>query len=131
MPIESYKRTSTKQPSQFTSTTASERKFYQSSRWRNYRAKLKASSLVHDFIDAANLVEKGLLDGKSYTAWLLTRAPLCRVCFASHLATAANVLDHIKPIRDGGDVFAASNLQWLCDSCHNKKSNTDRRARNE
>ena len=32
------------------------------------------------------------------------------------------MVDHIKPISIGGDRLHQSNLQTLCNSCHNKKS---------
>jgi 5-methylcytosine-specific restriction endonuclease McrA len=31
------------------------------------------------------------------------------------------MVDHIKPIKNGGDLMAMDNLQSLCVSCHNRK----------
>jgi HNH endonuclease. len=31
-------------------------------------------------------------------------------------------VDHIQPIRLGGEVYDLDNLQTLCKSCHNRKS---------
>ena len=46
----------------------------------------------------------------------LRRSPLCERC-----GKAANVIDHIKRIGAGGERTDYSNLQSLCDSCHNHK----------
>jgi hypothetical protein len=35
---------------------------------------------------------------------------------------AAKVVDHVTPLKDGGERFDASNLQGLCVSCHNAKT---------
>lgn len=44
----------------------------------------------------------------------------CVVCLAEGKLTAARVVDHIVPLRQGGS-NDVSNLQALCDQCHNKK----------
>jgi len=48
--------------------------------------------------------------------------PLCVKCEAKGLTTAAAVTDHIVRVADGGSVFDETNLQSLCESCHNSKS---------
>ena len=48
---------------------------------------------------------------------MLAADPLCRECSA-----IATVLDHIQPVRDGGDPWHHDNLQPLCSTCHNSKS---------
>jgi 5-methylcytosine-specific restriction protein A len=35
-------------------------------------------------------------------------------------------LDHIKPIRLGGEMYDIENLQSLCKSCHGRKSAKER-----
>lgn len=50
--------------------------------------------------------------------------PFCVVC-----NRPANVIDHIKEIRDGGAPLALENLQSLCHACHNKKSAIERERR--
>lgn len=57
----------------------------------------------------------------------LAREPLCRECARHGAVTAAQVVDHITPIQDGG-TDALDNLQALCQSCHNAKT---RRESNE
>jgi len=54
-------------------------------------------------------------------AAVLAREPLCRECQRQGMVTAAHVVDHIVPVQDGG-TDATSNLQPLCASCHNAKT---------
>jgi 5-methylcytosine-specific restriction endonuclease McrA len=56
-------------------------------------------------------------------ARLLALHPLCVECTG-----IATVLDHITSVRDGGDAWAESNLQSLCESCHNSKSGRESHA---
>lgn len=46
----------------------------------------------------------------------LYKNPLCEWC-----NKVANVVDHIKRLREGGSRNDLLNLQSLCSSCHNKK----------
>ncbi|MBE0434646.1 MAG: HNH endonuclease [Methylomicrobium sp.] len=61
-------------------------------------------------------------------AWKRARAahlqsePMCRECRAHGQLVAAQVVDHIMPIKDGGAELDDSNLQSLCKSCHNRKT---------
>ena len=63
-------------------------------------------------------------------AWLkvrklvLAREPFCRAC-----GMPASDIDHITPIKDGGDKLSLDNLQPLCKACHNKKTTRERRGR--
>jgi 5-methylcytosine-specific restriction protein A len=55
-------------------------------------------------------------------AWRMARLmqlrahPLCALC-----GKAAEMVDHIKRVRDGGERLSANNFQSLCHSCHNRK----------
>jgi len=49
---------------------------------------------------------------------VLMDEPLCRKCKIK----AATVVDHIRPVRQGGDFWNPENLQPLCKWCHNSKS---------
>jgi 5-methylcytosine-specific restriction protein A len=49
---------------------------------------------------------------------ILNDEPICRECKLK----AASVIDHIQPIRLGGEFWAMENLQPLCTGCHNSKS---------
>ncbi len=61
-------------------------------------------------------------------AWRKKRAdylaehPFCAECRREGRVTKAVVVDHIKPIREGGALLDEENLQALCSSCHAKKS---------
>jgi 5-methylcytosine-specific restriction enzyme A len=52
--------------------------------------------------------------------------PLCRFCEEKGIIKEAEVVDHIQPIEQGGAKLDISNLQPLCHSCHNRKSNAER-----
>ena len=49
--------------------------------------------------------------------YVLMGEPLCRDC-----GKPATVVDHIRPISDGGARLDIENLQPLCFKCHNRKS---------
>ena len=61
-------------------------------------------------------------------AWKQLRAahlrfePLCRQCASDGRLVAAEVVDHIIEISDGGAALDDTNLQSLCKSCHNSKT---------
>ena len=61
-------------------------------------------------------------------AWRMTRKfyikanPLCEQCTRDNRTTGGQMVDHIKALSIGGDRFHQSNLQTLCNSCHNKKN---------
>lgn len=55
--------------------------------------------------------------------------PLCRHCAKAGRITPAAVVDHIIERRDGGANYDPSNLQSLCHSCHNIKTQQERRRR--
>jgi 5-methylcytosine-specific restriction protein A len=51
------------------------------------------------------------------------------MCAARGRITAAVLVDHIKPIRDGGAILDDDNLQSLCRACHDAKTVEDVRKR--
>lgn len=61
--------------------------------------------------------------------YYLARHPLCELCLKENRITAADVVDHIKEITDGGALLDERNLQSLCSTCHNKKTAEERRRR--
>ena len=69
-----------------------EQKLYQSARWR----KLREQKLAED--------------------------PFCEACARAKPAriTAATIVHHRSPLKQGGDPFEWSNLEAICASCHNK-----------
>ena len=52
----------------------------------------------------------------------LTKSPLCVHCRDVGRVTPARVVDHIIPVRQGGEFWSLDNLATLCDSCHSHKS---------
>jgi 5-methylcytosine-specific restriction protein A len=52
--------------------------------------------------------------------------PLCRECMKSGIVAVASIVDHIIPIRQGGDPWSLDNTQSLCEKCHNKKRRKER-----
>lgn len=75
------------------------------------------------------------------SAWRKLRAlkiklnPICEECATYGRATPGEVIDHIKPINQGGAPLSIENLQTLCHACHNRKSgqeaHTARRSQTE
>lgn len=69
------------------------------------------------------------------TAWRklraeqLRRQPLCECCLAQGRHTPAHVVDHIRPVNQGGAPLDLENLQSLCAACHNRKSGAERHQR--
>lgn len=56
--------------------------------------------------------------------WFIQNNPVCIQC--GHIGT---VVDHIVPRRSGGASFDVSNLQTMCDTCHNSKRQSERLSR--
>lgn len=60
--------------------------------------------------------------------WRATRnfyiqsSPLCEECNRKNITTGGQVVDHIIPMTMGGHPTDYSNLQTLCNHCHNQKS---------
>lgn len=68
----------------------------------------------------------GSWEWKQIRARHLKREPLCRTCYAQGRVTAANTVDHITPIREGGNPRDPDNLQSQCGTCHQRKRQTER-----
>lgn len=52
----------------------------------------------------------------------LSKQPLCAECLKAGKPIKATTVDHIVPIKQGGEKYEPSNLQSLCWSCHSRKS---------
>lgn len=57
----------------------------------------------------------------------LVQEPFCRSCKARGIYKAAQMVDHIRPINDGGAKLDDANLQSLCFACHNRKTKQEQR----
>lgn len=53
--------------------------------------------------------------------------PLCKHCEENGFIVPMKVVDHIVPIKKGGEPLSEDNLQSLCEKCHNKKSSNESR----
>ena len=60
----------------------------------------------------------------------LNHYPLCEYCRQQGKTVPATVLDHIKPIRSGGEIWNTDNMQGLCARCHQLKTNKDKQLHN-
>lgn len=58
-------------------------------------------------------------------ALVLADEPACRSCRAEKRLTAAILVDHIVPAKQGGAFWSRSNLQPLCNACHERKSSDE------
>lgn len=53
----------------------------------------------------------------------LSLSPVCYICERRGETELATVVDHIIPVRQGGDPFPAiEELMALCERCHNEKT---------
>ncbi|MCK4787508.1 MAG: HNH endonuclease [Desulfobacteraceae bacterium] len=52
----------------------------------------------------------------------MRKHPTCEECLKDGRIIPAKVVDHITPIKQGGNKYDSDNLQSLCISCHNRKS---------
>lgn len=57
---------------------------------------------------------------------------LCQECLRSGRTATGRVVDHIKPIKDNYELrLDDSNLETLCDVCHNKKTAKENKERKD
>jgi 5-methylcytosine-specific restriction protein A len=63
---------------------------------------------------------------KRIAAWQFRRQPLCEACAD---VVAATLVDHIIPIKAGGAMRDAANLQSLCRECHADKTACEMRGK--
>lgn len=63
---------------------------------------------------------------RKYSHDIRRKHPLCKMCLKEGKTIIATMVDHIIPILQGGDKWNRDNLQPLCNSCHAKKSATDK-----
>lgn len=52
----------------------------------------------------------------------LAQNPLCQDCLTLGVIEAANHVDHVQAIADGGAPFELENLRALCIRCHSRKT---------
>jgi 5-methylcytosine-specific restriction protein A len=54
---------------------------------------------------------------------------LCQNCLDNGRVVEGNTVDHKVPVNNGGAPYALANLQTLCERCHAKKSQAERKDR--
>lgn len=62
-------------------------------------------------------------------AMYIKEKPLCEWCNEEGVVKGADVVDHIKEIRDGGERLDQENLMSMCHMHHNQKTNWERQKR--
>ena len=64
---------------------------------------------------------------RSLREYMMRKQPLCQECLKHGIIKKGDLVDHIKPIREGGSPVSIKNLQVLCHECHNKKHADERK----
>jgi 5-methylcytosine-specific restriction protein A len=90
----------------------------------------KPDKVVRSWVPEKVAFQREDKNDKFYNSWPWRKArkafklknPLCKHCDERGVVTAGKVVDHIIRIKAGGEPLKESNLQMLCDSCHNRKS---------
>lgn len=62
---------------------------------------------------------------RRYQKWWFMLNPLCVQC-----SSPGQMVDHKKPIKDGGARLDPINTQTMCFRCHNKKTGSERASKN-
>lgn len=65
-------------------------------------------------------------DWRRFRLMYISENPICELCELKGLTVEGKELDHINPIRLGGAMYDVDNVQFLCRSCHAKKSAGER-----
>ncbi len=64
----------------------------------------------------------------SSTQWRVFRRMYLRrhpMCIEYGCGKMATIIDHIKPVNQGGSLYEEDNLQPMCKQCHDKKTATE------
>lgn len=57
----------------------------------------------------------------------LLKEPWCAECLKNNLYITAKIRDHIVPVSQGGEFWDTKNHQSLCATCHQIKTNREKR----
>ncbi|UCE05176.1 MAG: HNH endonuclease [bacterium] len=63
----------------------------------------------------------GSIRWKRFRAYYIKRHPFCEMCLEQGLPILGEIVDHIIPIREGGQKLSSDNAQSLCRKCHARK----------
>lgn len=100
------------------------KKVYQTYAWQKFREKMrqkrrKAHEQIVMDVFKANPDKNTIKDLQKF---LDSDMPLCEINLKKGKIKVANVLDHKMRIRKGGAVFNQSNVQWITEHEHAKKT---------
>ena len=84
------------------------------------RAWIKKRKRTPSIVDNSNFYNSR--QWRRLRQYIMQMNPLCKHCEDKGLIKAGECIDHIIPIRLGGDKLNTDNLQTLCNSCHAIKS---------
>lgn len=105
------------------------KEFYQGKHWRRLRSRNLKATIAKDIEGILDIYRENesmcIHELNMYLALEPVR-PYCRGCIKEDRIQPAFVLDHIKPIKDGGAPLDETNLQWLCHHHHQSKSAKER-----
>lgn len=101
--------------------------FYNSSLWRTFRAAHKIRQRNKDLLSARLIYKDNTkITLREYNDWINNDSPMCVHCLTKGRIEPAKVLDHIIPRSQGGADTMYDNLQWLCTTHHQIKSQSER-----
>lgn len=94
----------------------------------------KPNKIVRSWVPQRKAFEREKSNDKFYNSWpwrkfskkFRMNNPLCVKCLEVDISTAVKVVDHIIPINKGGNQLDEANCQSLCETCHNRKSGSER-----
>lgn len=95
----------------------------------------KPNKVNRPWVSERKPFERDNSNNEFYNSWtwrklrkmFIDKNPLCVRCELKGLTIPAYVVDHIVPINKGGSKTDESNLQSLCEKCHNSKSSSESR----
>ena len=90
--------------------------------------------IQRSYVPERKAFERETDNSEFYNSWPWRKAakryrlanPLCFECEKNDIVTPVKVVDHIIPINRGGDKLNEKNFQSLCESCHNRKSSSEK-----
>jgi 5-methylcytosine-specific restriction endonuclease McrA len=95
----------------------------------------KPNKIKRSWVQERKPFEREESNSAFYNSWtwrklrkkFIEKNPLCVHCAFEDITTKATVVDHIQPIRLGGEPLKEFNLQSLCEMHHNRKSSSEAR----
>lgn len=99
------------------------KEFYQTKEWKQLRERLrKKRRKQHEQIVMKVYKENPENKPEDLKAFVESNMPLCEHNLKKGIIKVASVLDHKVRVRKGGAKLSPSNLQWVTEEYHNRKS---------